>query len=46
MTEKEKQMRCEEFWNNDEEISKAKTHARMMCQKLKVITAKNAPDNR
>lgn len=34
MTEKEKQMLGEEFWNRDKEISDAKISARMLCQKL------------
>lgn len=34
MTEMEKQKRGEEFWNRDEEISKAKLKARQLCQKL------------
>ena len=37
MTEKEKQLRCEEFWNRDPEISEAKIHARSLCQKLNAI---------
>ncbi|MBQ9032321.1 MAG: sugar O-acetyltransferase [Parasporobacterium sp.] len=41
MTEKEKQLRCEEFWNNDSEIRKAKVHAREMCRKLNAIPAED-----
>jgi len=37
MTETEKQMRCEEFWNRDEEISKAKIRGRLLCQKLNAV---------
>ena len=39
MTELEKQIRCEEFWNRDAEISAAKVHARLLCQKLNAIPA-------
>ena len=39
MTEKEKQMNCEEFWNCDQEISDAKVRARCMCQKINAISA-------
>ena len=34
MSEMEKQMRGEEFWNRDAEISNAKLRARQLCQKL------------
>ena len=37
MTEREKQNRCEEFWNRDEEISNAKLNARILSQKLNSI---------
>ena len=46
MSEIEKQMRCEEFWNNDEEISKAKIHARTMCQRLNAIPVENVQEIR
>ena len=37
MSEKDKQLRCEEFWNRDEEISRAKIRARSLCQQLNNI---------
>lgn len=37
MSEKEKQLRCEEFQNKDEEISAAKIHARKLAQQLNSI---------
>ena len=43
MTEKEKQMRCEEFWNRDPEISGAKIRARLLCQKLNAVPADDDP---
>ena len=42
MTEKEKQMRGEEFWNRDKEISDAKLSARMLCQKLNGVPVEDA----
>ena len=39
MTEKEKQLRGEEFLNSDKEIGAAKARARVMCQKLDAIPA-------
>lgn len=42
MSELEKQQRCEEFWNQDEEITRAKLRARSLCQKLNAVPAEDA----
>jgi len=42
MSELEKQSRCEEFWNRDEEISRAKIRARSLCQKLNSLPAEDS----
>lgn len=42
MTELEKQKRGEEFWNRDEEISKAKLRARKLSQKLNAVPVEDA----
>ena len=44
MTEKEKQMRVEEFWNRDEEIASAKLKARQLCQKLNAVPVENGDE--
>jgi len=41
MTELEKQQRTEEFWNNDEEIGRAKIRARRLCQLLNNVNVEN-----
>ncbi len=46
MTEFEKQKRCEEFWNRDEEISNAKLRARKLTQQLNAVPVEDAEEIR
>ena len=46
MTEREKQKEGQEFWNLDEEISKAKIRARMLSQKMNAIPVESSAEIR